>query len=236
MHVTCRLDVNLMFCIKISATKHAQLYINITGEIFIWKCTAACSHHLHSTLELRNTWKIKFQKRGSKIPTLLLCCYSQTKGRSPKPLASPHGLSAARKNTEKSWVSNEGNCRAGGPGAGTGWHRGPCVGCAVPMWVLCTGVGKVGEVGTGASPTLSWELSSTSNPAQTCCHGRSWEAFRADGHWVWTWGHCKVGPNITVDVSWGTFFSQAQPRCHSCTYFCSHRCCGLANPTTVLRI
>lgn len=156
-------------------------FINITGEIFIWKCTAACSHHLHSTLELRNTWKIKFQKRGSKIPTLLLCWYSQTKGRSPKPLASPHGLSAARKNTEKSWVSNEGNCRAGGPGAGTGWHRGPCVGCAVPTWVLRTGVGKVGEVGTGARPNS--ELGARQH-FQPCTDLLPWEKLRGfQGRW-----------------------------------------------------
>lgn len=127
-------------------------FINITGEIFIQKCTAACSHHLHNTL----TWEIKFQERDTKIPTLLLCCYSQTKERSPMPLASPHGLLAARKNIEKGWVSNKENCRAGGAGAGTGWHCGPCVSCAVPTRVLHTGVGKVGEVGTGASPR--WEL------------------------------------------------------------------------------
>lgn len=156
-------------------------FINITGEIFIWKCTAACSHHLHSTLELRNTWKIKFQKRGSKIPTLLLCCYSQTKGRSPKPLASPHGLSAARKNTEKSWVSNEGNCRAGGS---WGWHR-------LTPWPLCglccayvSSTHRSGKGGRGGDRGQPNSELGAQQHFQPCTDLLPWEKLRGfQGRW-----------------------------------------------------
>lgn len=152
MHVMCRSDVNLMFCIKISATIHAQLYKHCWGDFNFEVLQLLAAIFCTRLWELKIIWKIKFQKGDSKIPTLLLCCCLHTKGRSSKPLASPRGLFAVKKNTEKQLNTKEGNSRAGGPGTALADTAAQCVSCAMPRWILHTWMGKVGR---GASP--SWD-------------------------------------------------------------------------------
>lgn len=236
MHVTCRLDINLMFCIKISATKHTQLYKHHCWDfhLAVYSCLQPSSaQHLKSSEILG---KLNFRRGTLKFQLHFSVVTHRPRGGHLCHLLLPMACLLLGKTQRKSEFPTKGTAEQGVLGLAQ-------ADTVAPVWaVLCLCEFYTQEWerwerwGQGPVPAESWELSSTSNPTQTCCHGRSWEASRADGHWLWTWGHCKAGPSVTVDVSWGTFLSQAQPRCNSCTYFCSHRCCGLANPTAVLRI
>lgn len=66
-------------------------FINTAGEIPIVKCYSCLQPTFAQHL---------FQTRDSKIPTVLLSCCLHTRGRSSKPLASPHNLLAVKKRTE----------------------------------------------------------------------------------------------------------------------------------------
>lgn len=236
MYVMCRLDVNLMFCIKISATKHAQLYKHHWGDFHleVYNCLQPSSaQHLKSSEILG---KLNFRRGTLKYQLHFSVVAHRLRGGHLCHLLLPMVCLLLGKTQRKAEFPTKGTAEQGVLGLAQADTVAPV------RAVLCLHESYTQEWerwerwGQRPVPAECWELSSTSNPTQTCCHGRSWEAFRADGHWIWTWGHCKAGPSVTVDVSWGTFFSQAQPRVVFFFFAHTDAVAWLANPTAVLRI
>lgn len=177
-------------------------FINTAGEFLLSKCYSCLQHsfvqHLKSPELLE---KIKFQKRDSKIPTLLPCYCSHTRGRSPKSLVSPP---MARLLLRRNWVARKGNAEQGVQGQALADILAPCMSCAVLGWVLHTWVGKVGR---GDSPSRDLGAQAAlPNLDRLVAKG---EAERLPGQMVsgdGLWGHCEAGPNINTDISQWTLF------------------------------
>lgn len=186
MHVMCTLDVNLMFCIKISATIHAQLHKHCCGAFHAEVLQLLEAVFCATPYKLRIIWTIKFQKGDSKIPTLLLCCCSHIgEGHLSHLLLPTTACLLLRKMPRRSWVPKEENAEWGC------WERHGLTSCPLcelrPACVSCAHTNwKGGE--RGWPQQSSGSSGSAFKPRQAHCQGRGWEAFRAGGQWVWTAG------------------------------------------------
>lgn len=126
MHVTCRLDVSLMFCIKISATKHAQLYKHRWGDFHleVYSCLQPSSAHHLKSLEILG--KLNFRRGTLKYQLYFSVATHRPRGGHLYHLLLPMVYVLLGKTQRKAEFPTKGTAEQGC----WGWHR-------LTLWPLC---------------------------------------------------------------------------------------------------
>lgn len=119
MHATCRLGVTLMFCIKISATKHAQLYKHHWGDFHleVYSCLQPSSAQHLKTLEILG--KLNFRRGTLKYQLYLSVVTHRPRGGHLCHLLLPMVYLLLGKTQRKAVFSTKGTAEQGV----LGWHR-----------------------------------------------------------------------------------------------------------------